>query len=402
MAQSLNNLATLSLTLGRHDDALRFLSEALAIWRTALGTEHPSFAQSLSNLGVVHSAMGHFEEAESIHREALEVRRRILGASHPDVAQSLYNLAWVHAVTKRQTEALGLLHEAAAIDDRMLGQVFSVGSESQRMAYLENVRLHLHLLLSLVIRTMTAAPDGVRAAFDLVLRRKAIGLEVLAVQRDTVLAGRYPALEQSLRELSALRVRIARTLLSGQGGGAAAEPQPRFAEWEAERDRRESELARQIPELDFERRLRSVECQAVARTLPPDACLVELIRYYDFDFDTGDVTHARYAAFVLAAHPRDTVQLIDLGQTEPIERPIGVWRRAVTGHAERRRSDSHTAGDAATNDVREDRPPGDSRSRSPAGPLARNGTRGGRPTARPALRPAPPRPRWMPPAPGRA
>ena len=186
-----------------------------------------------------------------------------------------------------------------------------------------------------------------------VLRRKAIGLEVLAVQRDTVLAGRYPALEQSLRELSALRVRIARTLLSGQGGGAAAEPQPRFAEWEAERDRRESELARQIPELDFERRLRSVECQAVARTLPPGACLVELIRYYDFDFDTGDVTHARYAAFVLAAHPRDTVQLIDLGPTEPIERLIGVWRRAVTGHAERRRSDNGAAGDAATNDVRE-------------------------------------------------
>src|SRR4029077_17893231 len=158
-----------------------------------------------------------FAEAESAHHQALELRRKVLGANHPDVAQSLCNLAWVYAVTTREKEALALLHEAAAIDDHMLGQVFSIGSESQRMAYLENVRLALHFFLSLVFRTGAGVPDVARSAFDLVLRRKAIGVEVLALQRDAILAGRYPALERSLGELTALRVRIARTWLSGPG-----------------------------------------------------------------------------------------------------------------------------------------------------------------------------------------
>jgi CHAT domain-containing protein len=318
-----------------------------------LGSGHPAYAQSLANLAEVHSAMGHFEEAEAVHRNALEIRRKVLGPSHPDVAQSLQNLAWVHARTHRHDEALRLLHEAAAIDDGMLGQVFSIGSEKQRMAYLENVRLHVHLVLSLVSRTMATAPDGVRDALDLVLRRKAVALEVLAVQRDTVLAGRYPALEQSLRELSALRVRIARTLLGGERAGDFADQQPQLAAWEAERDRRERELARQIPELDFEHRLRTVDCQALASSLPSGACLVEFVRYFHFDLDTGEVNHARCAAFVLNHHGPDAVPLIDLGPAEPIERLIRAWRGAVTGRSERRASDGDGTHRAATNDVRE-------------------------------------------------
>jgi tetratricopeptide (TPR) repeat protein/CHAT domain-containing protein len=353
VAQTLNNLATLYLTMKQYDEAVKMVQEAILIWQTTLGAEHPFLAQSLNNLATIYNAMGRFGEAESVNHQALEMRRKVLGAHHPDVAQSLSNLAWDYAVTKREADALTLLCEAATIDDRMLGQVFSIGSESQRMAYLETTRLALHFLLSLVFRIGADVPEAARSAFDLVLRRKAIGVEVLAVQRDAILAGRYPALEQSLGELTALRVRIARTWLSGPGTDDPAERQQRLAEWEAERDRRERDLARHIPELNFEQRFRSVEWQAVARALPAETCLVEFIRYYGFDFDAREVKHARYAAFVLAANAPDAVQLIDLGTTEPIERLIGSWRRAITGRAQGPAVDGNWTQPAATNNVRE-------------------------------------------------
>ncbi len=49
--------------------------------------------------------------------------------------------------------------------------------------------------LSLVLGHLYESTGTVRAALDLVLRRKAIGAEALAAQRDAVLSGRYPALE---------------------------------------------------------------------------------------------------------------------------------------------------------------------------------------------------------------
>ena len=54
--------------------------------------------------------------------------------------------------------------------------------------------------LSLVLQP-SDSPAAVRAALDLVLRRKAIAAEALATQRDAVLGGKYPALEPKLREL---------------------------------------------------------------------------------------------------------------------------------------------------------------------------------------------------------
>jgi CHAT domain-containing protein len=52
--------------------------------------------------------------------------------------------------------------------------------------------------------------DSANAAFALVLRRKAVAAEAGAMQRDALLGGKYPALEPRLRELTALRMLIAR------------------------------------------------------------------------------------------------------------------------------------------------------------------------------------------------
>src|SRR5437763_16557659 len=48
---------------GRHDEAIPFAKEALAIQEKALGAEHPDVAMSLNTLGVLYKTEGRYAEA---------------------------------------------------------------------------------------------------------------------------------------------------------------------------------------------------------------------------------------------------------------------------------------------------------------------------------------------------
>ena len=383
-ATSLNNLAWLYHEMGNYAAAEPLLRQASDICRTTLGANHPGYATNLNNLALYHD-MGNYAAAEPLHRQALEIRRTALGANHPHYATSLNNLALLYrgwATTRRPSPCTGrpwrsaarpwgrttstmpepdppgggirrngpylgglsLLRQAAAIDDRMIGQVFSIGSESQRTAFLEMIQTRIEGFLSLIWRHLGEPPDAVRAALDLVLRRKAIGAEALAAQRDAVLGGRYPALEPQLREWSTLRGQIAQKTLAGPGPEGLPAHRQLLAQWNQQKERLEAELARHIPEMNLEQKLRAADRRAVALALPAGVALIEFIRFDVFDFQAVPARDelcwqpARYLAFVLPAGEPDHVQMIDLGEAEPIDRMIRDFRVGITSEVEDRSS----------------------------------------------------------------
>lgn len=126
----------------------------------------------------------------------------------------LENLAAVRAALGDHSGALALLQDAIAIEDKIIGQIFAIGSERHRMAYLNTLRSRFDAFLSLVL----LHPAGVEeAATSVLLRRKALAAEALAAQRDAILGTRYPDLQPKLQELVELRQRIARYTFDEQG-----------------------------------------------------------------------------------------------------------------------------------------------------------------------------------------
>ncbi len=107
------------------------------------------------------------------------------------------------------------MEQATAIHDRMIGQILAIGSQRQRAAFLDGIGAEFHAFLSLVLQDFGDSPHSIHAAFELVLRRKAIAAEAVATQRDALLGGKYPALDPKLRELIALGRQIARKTLAG-------------------------------------------------------------------------------------------------------------------------------------------------------------------------------------------
>jgi CHAT domain-containing protein/tetratricopeptide (TPR) repeat protein len=328
--------------MGDHASAVPLFRQALEICRAALGEGHPYYANSLSSLAVLYGEMGDYASAEPLLRQALEVRRAALGEGHPDYAKSLTNLAILYVATDRGAESLDLMQKATAIDDRMIGQIFSIGSEHQRTAFLATLQYNQGIFISLTMNLLHLSREAVLAALDLILRRKALKAEGLATQRDAVLGGRYPQLLPRLRELQALRATIVQKTLSGPGPGSAPDHHRQLAEWARRQDDLERELARQVPEMNLEQKLRAADRRAVALGLPEGAALVEFVRFDVADFKAvrarGEAywKPARYLALVLRAGDPEQPELIDLGEAGPIDRLIADFRDAILGGPESR------------------------------------------------------------------
>ena len=334
-AASLNDLALLYHSMGNYAQAEPLYLQATEIRRQTLGEDHPHFASSLNNLAALYESMGSYAQAEPLYRQATEIRRQTLGEDHPHFAASLNGLAALTITTDRAAEALHLMRQAASIDDRLIGQVFSIGSESQRTAFVKTTQGNLEAFLSLVWGHLPHLPEAVQAALELVLRRKAIGAEVLAAQRDAVLGGKYPHLQPQLHQWSTLRRQIAQKTWAGPGPEGAPAHQRQLAQWHEQREHLEAELARQVPEMNLEQKLHAADRRAVALALPEGVRLVEFVRFDVCDFKAVPARGerqwqpARYLAFVLTASNPE-VRMIDLGAAAAIDELVELFRAGVS------------------------------------------------------------------------
>ncbi|MEV4317084.1 tetratricopeptide repeat protein, partial [Actinocrispum sp. NPDC049592] len=120
LAASLNNLAVRLGDLGRHEEGLAAITEAVNI-RRRLAAERPDaflpdLARSLNNLSVRLGALGRREEGLAASTEAVNIRRR-LAAERPDaflpnLAMSLNNLSVQLGALGRREDGLAASTEA--------------------------------------------------------------------------------------------------------------------------------------------------------------------------------------------------------------------------------------------------------------------------------------------------
>ena len=342
LANSLGNLAELLRVQGEYTAAEPLLRQVMEVDRRTLGENHPTFATNLNNLAALYHSIGNYAAAEPLYQQALDIRRAALGEEHPYFAQSLNNLASLCIATGHEDKAMNLMQQTSVIYNRMIGQIFSIGSDNQRMSFLKSIQWNFNLFLSLVFNYFPDSTMAVSSALELVLRRKAIAAEALATQRDAVLGGKYPDLKPKLHELTTLRMQIAQKTLAGTGPEGLSTHQQLLAEWNTQKEKLETELARQVPELNLEQKLHAASRQAIALALPEGATLIEFVRFNVFDFKAvpahgeSQWKPARYLAFVLPAGEPNNVQMIDLGEAEPIDRMITTFRAAITGEDESR------------------------------------------------------------------
>jgi tetratricopeptide (TPR) repeat protein len=320
----LNNLAALYHGTDRYAEAEPLYREASEICRETFGEAHPHYAASLNNLAGIEHSLGHFDQAGALYRRALEIGERAHGEHHPSLALGWTNLAGLHAALGQRSDAHEALERAAAIQDYALEQVFSVSSEAQRLSFLATLQEHLAVYL-----TLASAPPGgnfslVYGAWRLVLRRKAIVAESMGSQREAALSSGDPHVAELFRAWDNLRGQIARHILDGPGRLGPAAHREGLERLTGRKKELEEQLAQRVSGTI----LPAITNLAVAKALPADSALIEIVRHEVVDFaavpSRGEARRkpSAYVAFVLLAGEPESLSMISLGEADAIDAMI--------------------------------------------------------------------------------
>lgn len=347
VAKSLNNLALIYHAQGEYKKAKSVFEKAFNLCEYILGKEHPLVADILNNLASLYNNIGHYEKAEVFYKRSLKLTQYLEGEDHPHLAQTINNFAVLLAATDRGTEALKQMIQATKITDRTISQVFAISSENDRLAYLQTIKGNFYAFLSLVNSHLSNSPEAKQAAYDLVLKRKALTAAAFAAFNYALYSDRYSHLTPQFKQWQSLRAEQIHLIYSpplpdpeiteDEFRTRQAEYQKRLSDLETESKNLEKLLASQVPEIQLQQELETANRRAVALELPEGSTLVEFVRFDVFDFQAIPVRGesqwkpARYLAFILPAKQPDKVEMIDLGEAEHIDKLLRVFRSYFSG-----------------------------------------------------------------------
>jgi len=117
----INSLGTLYHTTANYKKAEQFFRQALKVYETSLGPNHPNVAAVLSNLAGLLQDTNRLGQAKPLMRRALRINETSFGPNHPNVARDLNNLAQLLQDMNRLDEAKSLYRRALKITEASFG-----------------------------------------------------------------------------------------------------------------------------------------------------------------------------------------------------------------------------------------------------------------------------------------
>lgn len=234
---------------------------------------------------------------------------------------------------------LSLIERAVAIDDEILAQIGTIGSERFISLYIEERGIYKRFqrLLSLILNQFSHSPEAVQLGANLVLRRKAIGSEILVFHRDLINKNHFAEIQPKLKELNLIRRKISQSILDKDIDGGWPVWEKNLRDLRAQRESLEIEIVQRIPELHLREKLLNTDVMSISNTLPDDTVLVEFIEL-NRNVDDNDVQSTRYIAVVVQSHDPENIKMVDLGPTDAIDNLISNFRSTIVGQDENRGS----------------------------------------------------------------
>ena len=371
-AHLLSNRAQLYHKRRDYLGADQLLQRAIAIYEKLYGPDHLRLAAVLQNRGISAMAAEDFAKAEESYRRALAIREKILGPEHVDVAFLLNSLAVLHRTRGDYGKALELIHRALPImekkagpyqmarlvilttiarlyaltedwpnavkyqteletfNERSLALNLALGSERQKLAYLESIQLRTDRAISLCLQLAPENPEANALAALVVLQRKGRVLDAMA-DSLALLRARADAPGRALLDrLNETRKDLAALALGGpQKSPSKRDDRAAIAALEEKRERLEAEISARSAE--FRSQNQPVTLVDVQAAIPERAALIEFIVYRPFDpkisSDRDSLGEPRYGAFVIkrAGAPAG----VDLGSAKEMNAAVNALRQAL-------------------------------------------------------------------------
>ena len=154
----MSNLANFYVYQGDYQKAETLYLRVLELREKTQGANHPSTAQAIHNLAELYFFKGDYEKSEPLFRRALELREKLLGPDHPAVSRTLNGLSRLLALKGDPVQAVILQQRANAITERDIELNLTIGSERQRLAYLDVLPEQTNQTISTHIQSAPGLP----------------------------------------------------------------------------------------------------------------------------------------------------------------------------------------------------------------------------------------------------
>ncbi len=307
VATVLGNLAAMHYSFGAYDEVLSLGLESLRINEEIYGPNHPQTAMSLGTVGSAHYAMGNGAAAAEVGERRLKINEQVLGLNHPHTALSMTSLAAVYRFTgpfeaaiALDTRALSIMRDTLGPSHPMTGRilrnmsnmffflgrhdealakarehyrvirlnaenVFSFGSEQQRMAFIAMPTMNPYSAFAMLDSTADLALA--------LLQFKGSVLDSMTEDRARIEASANPRVAELYGRGRMLRA--AHEAVEGSGD----EAQARRRELAAEMDAVHRELTQLVSGIGMGRRAFEIAVHDVTSALPEGTVLVEFLRW---------------------------------------------------------------------------------------------------------------------------
>ena len=326
---ALSNLGNAYLRQGEYSKAEALLERSLKGMEELHGSEHPRVGRALNRLANLYRAQGDYTRAEPLYRRALEIIEKAWGSEHLDLVESLNGLAIIDRVKGDISQSVAHQTRLNAVLERNINYNLVIGSERQKLAYLDSLSEEADRTLSLHIQMAPDNPNARLLAATAVLQRKGRVLDWIADRLAVLRSHSGAEVRMQIEQLNDLSSQLATLVLRGPNDLPLTEHLQNIKTLEEQREKLENEISRTSD--GFYQRSDPVTLSVLQTAIPSDASLIEFAIYRPFNPKASDIQKAfgapRYVAYILQRQTE--VQWKDLGEVEAIDQAIHDFRSAL-------------------------------------------------------------------------
>jgi CHAT domain-containing protein/tetratricopeptide (TPR) repeat protein len=369
--ESLYNLGSVLGALGQYDQAERLLLKLLEIDKSDRGRSDADYLMHLRILAQVYFLHTQYGSAEPLMREVIQIDYRHSNEAPSDLAviqriedEDKLGLIYLYLGRYKEAESsllqakkewqtasletkyvqssvythLGLLYQSENRTKEALDELSAALGGQQAdiengiyglRAYIEAIHFSLDALVNVAAESRDDA--AIRLAFDWTLRRKALGLDVgIAVSRVEPYYSDERDIYERVDQIGELSSQIHRLTFSPPADANSDDVQREVAVLRFAIIRLQDELDRKFtPAIKWN----LIDVSSVRSFLPSGSALIDFLVVPRLDFKArGNGKHwvSHYFAFVFSSDGDSRPRLIDVGNTDAIDRQIEEIRGRIS------------------------------------------------------------------------
>jgi len=371
MAALANNLGLLYQKQRDYDRAEQLFEKSLSIYEKKFGPDYPEVATELQNMGINARQKKDFDRAIALYQRALDIRRKIVGPESPTIAALENNLANIYHGKRDYQKALETQQHALAIAEKTVGPYHGlrltlldniarsylalgdlahaidsetkaeqgdeaaaeldlvVGSERQKLAYLDDFGESTSRILSLNLKFAPTDSDAARLAVLVLLQRKGRVLDAISNSIAALRERSNADDKKLLDDLNSNVAALAKLTVNGPGKLAREQYQQQIDTLTANKEKLEATIS--VRSAEFRAQSQPVSLAQIQSLIPANTALIEFTTYQPFNPNAENNNEAfgasRYAAYIV--RNGNAVAGKDLGDAAAIDADVAALRSAL-------------------------------------------------------------------------